>query len=211
MTEADHHRDLALAQEICSELRSGNNEAILNIYNPYHHFFIGYTRRRVQSIDPDRANTILTDFWVELLNAKAICDYKGLASLKTYLFKILNFRIVDSLRRAKRQTGHAQNISDKDHEMDGFKSGTVSPESDLMHKEKIRLVHETLLLLSESSPTDAWLVKMHMEGLDYTQMAKQMLGNQDFTQRQLNKKVNAIKETVYPQPYRLFGKIQGLP
>jgi hypothetical protein len=41
-----------------------------------------------------------------------------------------------------------------------------------MDKEKIRLVHETLLMLTDSSPTDAYLVKMHLEGMSYQQMAE---------------------------------------
>ena len=45
-------------------------------------------------------------------------------------------------------------------------------EKDLMHKEKLRLVHETLLMLTETSPTDAYLVKLHLEGYDYRQMAE---------------------------------------
>jgi hypothetical protein len=82
-----HQNDLILAQETFEELRSGNNEAILGIYNKYQPLFIGYTRRRIQRYDSDRATLILDDFWVELLNARAICDFKGLSSLKTYLFK----------------------------------------------------------------------------------------------------------------------------
>jgi RNA polymerase sigma-70 factor (ECF subfamily) len=99
MNTADHQKDLTLAQETCDELRSGNNEAILPIYNKYQRFFLGYTRRRIRAFDDHRATSILDDFWVELLNAKAICKFLGLSSLKTYLFKILNCRIIDNVRR----------------------------------------------------------------------------------------------------------------
>ena len=162
-----HQNDLILAQETCEELRSGNNEAILGIYNRYQPLFMGYTRRRIQRYDSDRATLILDDFWVELLNARAICDFKGLSSLKTYLFKILNFRIVDSVRKANCKSAYGKNISSEDHEIDSFGSDDISPENDLMHKEKIRLVHETLLMLAETFPTGAYLVKLHLEGLDY--------------------------------------------
>ena len=169
MDIVNHQTDFALAQETCVELRSGNNEAILCIYNKFHPLFMGYTRRRTHSFDDDRPTSILDDFWVELLNAKAICDFKGISSLKTYLFKILNFRIVDNVRRANRQGAYSNNISNGDKDIDGFGADGVSPETDLMHKEKIRLIHETLLMLTESSPTDAYLVKLHLEGMSYQQ------------------------------------------
>jgi RNA polymerase sigma-70 factor (ECF subfamily) len=63
-----------------------------------------------------------------------------------------------------------------------------------MHKQKIRLIHETLLMLAETSPSDAFLVKMHLEGLEYKQMAERDLGNKPYSQRELKKKTNAIKK-----------------
>ena len=82
MNAGNHETDLILAQELCAELRSGNSEAIRKIYSEYHLFLLGYTRNRLYSTDYDSATSILSDFWVELLNAKAICDYKGLAFSK---------------------------------------------------------------------------------------------------------------------------------
>jgi len=194
MNSDAHQKDLALAQETCAELRSGNNDAILPMYNKYHTFFFAYTRRRVSSTDDYRAASIVDDFWVELLNAKAICDFKGLAALKTYLFRILKFRIIDNVRRANRQGAYNKNISDKDHEIDGFGSDDKSPEDDLMHKEKIKIIHETLVLLADTNPSDAYLVKMYLEGLNYNQMAERSLDNKPFTKKQLDKKNNAIKK-----------------
>ena len=78
--------------------------------------------------------------------------------------------------------------------MDDIGANGVSPEKDLMQKEKVKLVHETLLMLAESSPTDAYLVKMHLEGLDYGQMAEKMLRDEGSSPRMLKKKVNAIKK-----------------
>ena len=42
MNIIDHQTDFALAQETCTELRTGNNEAILGIYNKFHPLFMGY-------------------------------------------------------------------------------------------------------------------------------------------------------------------------
>ena len=193
MNASNHETDIVLAQELCVELRSGNGEAILKIYSQYHPLFLGYTRKRLHSTDHDKATSVLSDFWVELLNAKAICNYQGMASLKTYLFKILNFRIVDNARSANRQSTYEKKTSDKDHDFDTFESENESPEKEIIHKEKIKLVHEALLMLVDTSPGDAFLVKMHLEGLDYSQMAERSLG-EDYPQKELDKKINAIKK-----------------
>lgn len=194
MNAINHETDLILAQELCVELRAGNSEAILKIYKQYHPIFLRYTRYRLHSTDNDKATSVLSDFWVELLNAKVICNYKGLASLKTYLKKILNFRIVDHVRSANRQSTHEKNIGDKDHELDEFESENESPEKEIIHKEKIKLVHEALLMLVDTSPSDAFLVKMHLEGLDYSQMAERSIGDKDCPKKELDKKINAIKK-----------------
>ncbi len=190
----EHLQDLQLAQETCDELRSGNNEAILDIYNQYHPFFLNYTRKKLSFADKEKAVSILDDFWVELLNAAAICSFKGLSSLKNYLFKILNFRIVDNLRKNACQNSDSKNICAKDYDMDSFGSEDLSPEKDLLHKERIRLIHESLMLLADKSPEDAYLVKMYLEGLNYRQMAQKQLGNTNYTETDLDKKVNAVKK-----------------
>ena len=190
----NHQQDLQLAQQTCDKLRSGNSEAIYDIYNQYHPFFLNYTRKKLSYSDSQRALSILDDFWVELLNAVAICSFKGLSSLKNYLFKILNFRIVDKLRKDNRQNSDSKNICAKDYDMDGFGSDEQSPERDLLQKERIRLIHESLMLLTDKSPEDAHLVKMYMEGLNYRQMAQKQLGNTHYTESELDKKVNAIKK-----------------
>ena len=78
--------------------------------------------------------------------------------------------------------------------MTTFESENESPEKEIIHKEKIKLVHEALLMLVDTSPSDAFLVKMHLEGLDYSQMAERSLGDKDYPQKELDKKINAIKK-----------------
>jgi RNA polymerase sigma-70 factor (ECF subfamily) len=194
MNIATHQADLTLAQEACIELRAGNNDAILPVYHKYQPMFMGYTRRRVHSSDDDRATSILTDFWVELLNAKAICNFQGLSSLKTYLFKILNFRIIDNVRKPTPPDTSGNTISGDDNDVDGTGDDGVSPEEKVLKKEKVRLIHETLLMLTESSPTDAYLVKLHFEEMSYQQMAEKSLDGQSYSDRELKKKTTAIKK-----------------
>jgi len=141
------------------------------------------------------ATSIMSDFWVELLNAKAICAFSALASLKTYLMRILNFRITDNKRRAFRKNAYRKKISDQDHNLDEFEANDgLSPEKDLMDKEKIRLINETLLMLADKSPSDAYLVKLHLEGLNYNQMAKKLLDSKLNSSKKLKKKTDAIKK-----------------
>jgi len=194
MLTNDPQPDLELARKACRELLNGNNEAILPIYHQYHPFLFSFTKRRLNSNDSGTALSILNDFWVELLNAEAICAFKGMASLKTYLFKILNFRIIDSIRRSNRQGAYHKNVSDREVEIDLFESEAQSPEKSLMEKERIKLIHQALLLLSDTSPADAYLVKMHLEGLNYNQMAEKLLSGQDAGPKDIDKKVNAIKK-----------------
>jgi len=87
MDKLDRSEDLMLAKHVCRELLAGNKESILKIYNKYQSFFLKYTYNRLNSLNfnEDMATSIMSDFWVELLNAKAICAFSALASLKTYL------------------------------------------------------------------------------------------------------------------------------
>jgi len=63
-----------------------------------------------------------------------------------------------------------------------------------MDKEKIRLINETLLMLADKSPSDAYLVKLHLEGLNYNQMAKKLLDSKLNSSKKLKKKTDAIKK-----------------
>ena len=49
-------------------------------------------------------------------------------------------------------------------------------------------------MLTENSPTDAYLMKMHMEGMNYQQMAEKLLGNKPKSDKELKKKTDAVKK-----------------
>jgi DNA-directed RNA polymerase specialized sigma24 family protein len=199
MDKLDRSEDLMLAKHVCRELLAGNKESILKIYNKYHTFFLKYTFNRLKSLElcniENMATTILDDFWVELLNAKAICAFKAIASLKNYLFIILKLRIIDNKRKAFRKNADSNKLSDQNHNFDEFKANDGhSPEKDLMDKEKIRLINETLLMLTDESPSDAYWVKLHLEGLTYNQMAEKIIGNNPNSSKELKKKTDAVKK-----------------
>jgi RNA polymerase sigma-70 factor (ECF subfamily) len=194
MNKADLQKDLELARQLCVELRSGNNEAILNLYNMYQPFFFGFAGRRLYSPDYDKVQTLLNDFWVELLNGRAICGYEGKASLLNYLIKILKYKIIDSIRRDSRRKEPNRNAGEWRDETETVNDSPSSPEQDLIKKEKQKIIHEALLMLSAVSPKDAHLVRIHLDGLSYRQMAQLELSDMKHNKAETDKKTNAIKK-----------------
>jgi RNA polymerase sigma-70 factor (ECF subfamily) len=189
-----YKQDVLLAQRVCDELRSDNKNAILGIYNIYHPFFLEFTRRRLYSPESDKVQTILTNFWVELLNAKAICDYEGRASLRNYLLKILKWRIIDNIRKNDRRKMFTHNSDDEQSQVEAINDNSPSPKQNLLKKERQKIIHNVLMILSVESPKDALLVKMHLDDLTYKEMAKQELSGMNYNEAELNKKINAIKK-----------------
>ena len=89
--------DFRLAQKICKELLNKNKKALQELFYKFQKMFVAIAKKRLYSNDPYQAEFILSNFWIELLNAKAICDYKAKASLKTYLLIILYRRIAGAI------------------------------------------------------------------------------------------------------------------
>ena len=156
--------DFVLARKICNELISGNRESILELYNKYHSFFTSYTRQRLYDSNVIHHDNVLTDYWVELTNSKAICSYEGKSSLRTYLTVILNRRIIDTNRKIRSEKNFKGVSTDPENETKNEIHTQPSPEDELIKKEQQRLIHEALLKLAETSPRDAKLVLMHFEG-----------------------------------------------
>ncbi|MEA1972699.1 MAG: sigma-70 family RNA polymerase sigma factor [Candidatus Cloacimonadota bacterium] len=186
--------DLRLAQKICQELLAKNNDAIIEIYQKFQQLFVNFCRKRLYNNDPHQAESVLSNFWIELLNAKAICSYKAQASLKSYLIKILWRRIIDENRSFKRENSKKENIGD-DQKI-GFleTSSYPSPEKGILNKEQERIMQEALLMLEEASIRDADLIKMYLHGLNYRQMVEQQSTNQKTDDTEMAKKVNSIKK-----------------
>ncbi|RLC02398.1 MAG: hypothetical protein DRI57_30095 [Deltaproteobacteria bacterium] len=171
--------DIVLAQSICKALRSGNKESIEKLYYLYHRFFISFTRKLLYEMN--KAEDVLSEFWTELLNAKAICAYEGKhnASLRGYLTKILKWRIIDKNRKKKIVT-----------------TPNLPPESENRTKKERqrRLINESLLTLGEISQRDADLVRMKYEGLTYKEMAEQELTDKASDRQAVERRTDAIKK-----------------
>lgn len=186
--------DYHLSQEICDRLRSGDHESVLKIYSKYHILFSAFARKRLFVNDHSQAEIIVNKFWIELLNAKAICSYQGKTSLRNYLLTIMNRRIIDANRKWVRGNNQKQKIEKLVAENSEEKCVEVSPEEILINKERMRLIHEALLRLETISTRDAYLMKMYLEGLSYKEMAERGMDPRDADGSMVHKKINAIKK-----------------
>ena len=188
------HMDYDLGQEICRELRAGNRRAILEVYTRYSHFFAAFTRHRLFDDDPHAVESVLSSFWLELVNAKAICGFKGKSSLQTYLTVILNRRIIDANRKFGRDRGTIPITQENESETDDHRHNQQTPEKALIIKEQQKLIQKTLLQLSDISPRDADLIRMNLEGMSYEQMAMKELNGKNDDPAELKRRVDAIKK-----------------
>ena len=187
------HTDYDLGQKICRELRSGNGSAILELYHKHGRFFAAFTRCRLFDDDPHGVENILSNFWIELINARAICKYNGRASLRTYLTVILNRRIIDANRKLERKRNYSPLKTKNENSGDDLHYDQQTPEKQLIIKEQHRLIQKALLKLSDTCPRDANLIRMNLEGLSYEQMAQRELnGVKDADE--LKRRIDAIKK-----------------
>ena len=186
------HMDYDLGQEICRKLRAGYRNTIMELYNRYAHLFSAFARHRLFDKDPHGIESVLSKFWLELLNANAICKYNGNASLQTYLTVILNRRIIDANRKFERER-KAEPVRHENEENDQ-RHTQQTPETELMAKEQRKLIQKALVQLSDRSPRDANLIRMNLEGLSYEQMAARELNGAGADPEELKRKVDAIKK-----------------
>ena len=202
--------DFILAQKICNELRSGNREAILDLYHQYHRFFTAFARKRLFKSDPNRVETVMTNFWIELLNAKAICGYEGKASLRIYLTIILNRRIIDMNRNIQREKNPYVALREQENEIIKNSRIQPSPEDELIKKQQQKLIQDALLQLAEISPRDASLIRMHFEGLTYEEMAERELQANKKHIIKIKKKTDAIKKQFTRDKTGAMARFKGV-
>ncbi len=199
MVDQNHKQDYALARKICEHLKARQNEAILALYHEHHGFFLAFTRRRIYHVEDDQIEAVLSNFWTELLNSRAICSYEGKASLRTFLLTILNRRIIDANRRFQREMKLAEVIDDQGTNASDIPHDGESPEELLLQKERKKVVYDTLVQLSKKSPQDAAFIRMHLNGLSYKKMAEQdfhtrKIDTRVIEARDLEKRVDSIKK-----------------
>lgn len=182
-----YSEEFRLAKKICKELLADNKKAIVELYQNYHRMFLIFAQRFIYNKDVNNIESVLNDFWIELLNAKAICDYEAKASLKSYLMKIVKRRIIDDNRKFQRQMS---NIPFTDDEEDA----SPNPEGIVIQEQQKRILKEALLMLADNSPKDADLIRMNLAGLNYRQMAEKILNDQKTDFDWIQRRTNSIKK-----------------
>jgi len=187
----DYSKDLHLAKKICKELLAKNKDAIIELYKLYHTLFIKMAWKRLYNKKENYVKSVVSKFWIELLNPKTICRYKTMASLKTYLAKAFEKRIIDNNRAFNRSKKHNGNNLKCELTND---LSIQSMEDDLIQKEQLRLLQEAILMLELNFPHDADLIRMYKGGLNYRQMAEKKLNDQNKDEDKLIKLTNAIKK-----------------
>jgi RNA polymerase sigma factor (sigma-70 family) len=187
-------QDKVLAEKICEALLAGNRQPLAEIVSSYQKLFLAFARRRL--FIPQEVADVLQNFWEELMNGKAICGYarqmEYRLSLRSYCLGILNRRIIDRNRQMSRER---QRLGKDNHRTT---NPGESPEhlltrstSDYLARS---LVHSTLVRLAEHSPRDAELIRWHLDGMSYEDMARKFLGPDQTTSATLQKKINAVKK-----------------
>jgi RNA polymerase sigma-70 factor (ECF subfamily) len=194
MVDHSINKDYLLAQKICKDLRARHNESILELYHEHHRFFLAFSRRRLYNPEHDQIESVVSQFWTELLDAKAICGYEGKASLRTYLLTILNRRIIDANRKFQRDMRFTELTDGPVDCPSDIPDAQPSPEDLVLQKEHRMALNKTLIQLSKISPRDAKLIHMRLNGLSYKNMAAQELVTGDSVSIELKRKINSIKK-----------------
>jgi RNA polymerase sigma-70 factor (ECF subfamily) len=181
--------DIALAKRICEGLRSGEKECLGELVTAHHDFFQNFARRRL--FRPDILEDVTQSFWEEMLSGRTICGYahssENKATLRTYLLGVLHRRVIDANRKTSKNGEKLQeeeNIQDRADPAPNPHNGLASSSSQDISR---RLVHQALLRLSEEYPQDASLVRMHLDGLDYSQMATRLEKSHDAIKKQFSR------------------------
>ena len=193
------HKDVPFAKRICEQLKRGDvDRDFSQLIRDLDGYFKAFARKKVYE-DVDYEG-LVNDFWIELQIGDAICQYRGTnqASLKTYLTKILKWRIMtasdgqeayrgryvltDNLESLATISGRRKGPDEKN--MDGCQEVPVSrpagegivvedhPEAHLDGDLRDEIISTALLRLSQIRPEDADLVCMRMKGLSYEEIAR---------------------------------------
>ena len=181
--------EVALAKKVCEGLRSVETECLGELVTAHNDFFHNFARRRL--FRPDIVEDVVQSFWKEMVNGQAICAYalgsENTATLRTYLVGVLYRRVID----ANRKTSKDGEIHQEEENLQYRPDQAPTPHNGLTRSSSQhlaqRLVHQALLRLSEHSPQDASLVRMHLEGLDYSQMAARLGKSRDAVKKQFSR------------------------
>jgi len=187
-------QDKSLAQKICEALVAGNRQPLEEMVSSYQELFLPFARRRL--FQPQDVEDVLQNFWEELMNGKAICHYAqqpvSQISLRSFCLGILNRRIIDRNRQISRERQRSAPDNSNIHNPGDSPEDLLAQSiSDNLARS---LVHAALIKLAENFPRDVELLRWHLAGLRYEDMAKRLLGQDQMATPILHKKINAVKK-----------------
>jgi DNA-directed RNA polymerase specialized sigma24 family protein len=187
-------QDKSFAQTICEALLAGNRQPLEEMVSSYQKLFLPFVRRRL--FNHQDVEDVLQNFWEELMNGRAICNYARQEdyrlSLRNYCLGILNRRVIDRNRQVARERQHL--TAENDHTANPGNSPEhllTQSASDTLARS---LVHGALIRLAEQSPRDVELLRWHLDGMSYEDMARRLLGPEQMTTATLRQKINALKK-----------------
>lgn len=180
-TKLKPHKDYTFADKICDKLLSGStrirNWAIEAVIGRYQYAFKPFISKRLCNCKALEADEVLDDFWMELMNGKAICNYHGRsgASLKSYLTRRLIWHINGAIRKCQNirvKNQKTQDIIKTNHNNNDDGTTEPSPEHTLIAGEVTEIINQSLDELSKDRPLDASYIKMRLlEGMTYEEIA----------------------------------------
>jgi hypothetical protein len=176
---ASHNKDLELAKNISNQLSQNNNEAILALYRVYYSFFMSYISWSIERYDRDLIFSKLEEFWIKILEDNALKEYSGKNSLKAFLINYFNTHLSDK-----------SNFDDI---------------SEIETSKLFQFIKSRLLKLSEISPTDAFLMNLYLEGIDFCNITERYCRRMAFEGKESNTKLDAIKKHFYANKYGTFS------
>ncbi len=190
-------QDKSLAQRICEALLAGDRHPLEEMVSSYQKLFLPFARRRL--FNPQDVEDVLQNFWEELMNGRAICRYAQHAehqlSLRSYCLGILNRRIIDRNRqfskerqRRAEENPHTANPGDSPEHL------LAQSASDNLVRS---LVHAALIRLAERCPRDVELLRWHLAGMSYEDMAKRLRGTRSAGDGKSAEKDQRHKKTIY--------------
>lgn len=216
MIKENSDQDFILADKICQALRSGNCKAIIEIYQRYHQRFKMFAKLQLGAFTGSTADDVLHNFYIELMNGKAICSYngKGKKSLYSYLLNLLRWRILDEIRSTAKYRYRKVELGSVDSENNddenalsaaamkkasekktewGLENSFSDPEHIVIQKQYVQIIHEALFRLEKISSRDANYIKWRIfDKMNYREMAHLEVQNND--PKEIQKRENAIKK-----------------
>lgn len=136
----DNTRQIEEDNEIIRRIKEDDQRALINIYKQYHDEFLRYAKKSFPNFHMEKADDIFSDSILALYrNIKTDRIISLTSTLKTYLFQIGKFRIIDELRKEGKNIPPKSDAFDLEENMEEINE----------KEKKVNLLWETVEQLTE--------------------------------------------------------------